>query len=214
MIQIKYFTFNPFMENTFILFDEGGPAIIIDPGCSNKEEEKVLTDFIRSHKLNVEKIVNTHCHIDHVLGNFYCKQEYTASLIIHKTELPLLLAVSTYASNYGFHQYHHVEPDAFIKEGEDLTFGDHHLKTLFVPGHSPGHVAFYSPEQKFCIGGDVLFHGSIGRTDLPGGDYDTLIKSIHEKLFPLGDDVTVYTGHGPETTIGVEKSTNPFCAIS
>ena len=209
MIQIKYFTFNPFMENTFILFDEGGPAIIIDPGCSSREEEKVLADFIRSHKLNVEKIVNTHCHIDHVLGNFYCKQEFGAPLIIHKTELPMLRAVSTYASNYGFNQYHHVEPDAFIKEGEDLTFGEHRLKTLFVPGHSPGHVAFYSPEQKFCIGGDVLFQGSIGRTDLPGGDYDTLIRSIKTKLLPLEDEYVVHSGHGPITNIVFERKNNP-----
>jgi hydroxyacylglutathione hydrolase len=213
MLEVKKFVFNPFMENTYVLFDETHECIVIDPGCAEKEEEDQLAAFIQSKNLVVKKLINTHCHIDHVLGNAFVKRKYNVGLIIHPIEEPMLRAVKSYASNYGFSQYQDSTADAFLKEGEPLTFGNQQLSVLFVPGHSPGHLAFYHAPTKILIGGDVLFENSIGRTDLPGGDFDTLITSIHQKFFTLPDDVTVYCGHGSETTIGFEKRTNPFCAL-
>ena len=214
MLQVKKFTFNPFAENTYVLFDNTKECIIIDPGCYEKAEEKELVDFIESNTLAVKKLINTHCHIDHVLGNAFVKNKFKVLLHIHPIEEALLRAVSSYASNYGFFQYQDSTPDVFLKEDEFVEFGDQKLKILFVPGHSPGHIAFYDAASKTLIGGDVLFENSIGRSDLPGGNFNTLINSIHEKFFTLPDDVTVYCGHGEETSIGFEKRTNPFCAIT
>lgn len=213
MLQVKKFVFNPFMENTFVLFDETKECIIIDPGCFEKEEEAELTSFIEGNNLTVKKLINTHCHIDHVLGNAFVKRKFDVSLWIHSIEEPMLKAVKTYASNYGFFQYQDSTPDAFLQEDDFVSVGNQKLGILFVPGHSPGHIALYHAESKTLIGGDVLFENSIGRTDLPGGNFDTLIESIHQKFFTLPDDVTVYCGHGAETSIGFEKRTNPFCAL-
>jgi hydroxyacylglutathione hydrolase len=212
-MQVQHFVFNPFMENTFVLFDETGECVVIDPGCYEKEEETQLVDFIISKNLKVKKVINTHCHIDHVLGNSFVKRKFNVPLYIHPKEEQQLRAVKSYAPNYGFAGYQEAEADGFMNEGEEVSFGNQKLQVLFVPGHSPGHVALYHPSSKVIIGGDVLFENSIGRTDLPGGDFDTLINSIHQKFFTLPDDVTVYCGHGSETSIGFEKRTNPFCAI-
>ena len=214
MLQIKSFEFNPFQENTYVLFDETGECVIIDPGCSDKREEAVLLQFISDIKLNVTKLINTHCHIDHVLGNAYVKHVFNVPLYLHQLETPMLRAVKSYAPNYGFPQYQDSEADHFIDESSRIAFGNQSLNILFVPGHSPGHIALYDEPTKSIIGGDVLFRNSIGRTDLPGGDMDTLIESIHQKFFTLPEDVTVYCGHGPTTTIGFEKRTNPFCAVA
>lgn len=214
MLQVRKFTFNPFMENTYVLFDETKNCVIIDPGCVEKEEENELTEFIQNNQLVVKQLINTHCHIDHVLGNAFIKRKFNVPLIIHPIEEPMLRAVKSYASNYGFFQYQDSTPDSFLNEGDQLVVGNQKLDVLFVPGHSPGHIALYDAATKILIGGDVLFENSIGRTDLPGGDYDTLINSIHQKFFTLPDDVTVYCGHGSETSIGFEKRTNPFCALS
>lgn len=214
MLSIQIFEFNPFQENTIVLYDETGEAVIIDPGCAEPEETNALDQFISSKKLTVKYLLNTHCHIDHVLGNDHVKQRYKIPFLIHELELPVLLAVKSYASNYGFPKYQEVLPDAFLKEHEVVKFGNTELSVLFVPGHAPGHIAFYHASQKTVVGGDVLFHRSIGRTDLPGGNFETLIKSIHEKFFTLPDDVVVYPGHGDPTTIKEEKTSNPFCALS
>lgn len=214
MLKIQSFVFNPLQENTYILYDETGECVIIDPGCYEQDECRELAGFITDHKLAVKLILNTHCHIDHVLGNYFVKEKYKVSLLIHTNELPVLKAVKAYAPSYGLHQYSEAEPDGFLNEGVNVQFGKQSLKVLFVPGHAPGHVAFLSESGKILLGGDVLFYNSIGRTDLPGGNYDTLINSIHEKFFTLPDDITVYPGHGPETTIGYEKRTNPFCALT
>jgi glyoxylase-like metal-dependent hydrolase (beta-lactamase superfamily II) len=197
-----------------VLYDETRECIIIDPGCYDGEEENKLLDFILSNNLQVKKLVNTHCHIDHVLGNAFVKHTYKVSLIIHPKEEQQLRAVKAYAPNYGFAKFQETMADEFMHDGDNISFGHQQLKVLFVPGHSPGHVALYSEKAKVVIGGDVLFENSIGRTDLPGGDYDTLIQSIHTKLFTLPDDVTVYCGHGTETSVGFEKRTNPFCSIT
>jgi hydroxyacylglutathione hydrolase len=214
MLRIQPFVFNPFQENTFVLFDETKKCIIIDPGCYEESEKEELASFIRQQELDVKFLLNTHCHIDHILGNSYVKEKYGVKLLISKLEEPVLMSVKVYAPNYGFMQYHEASPDAYLKEGDVVKFGNTNLNVIFVPGHSPGHIAFYDPENQVLIGGDVLFFNSIGRTDLPGGDYNTLINSIHQKLFTLPDQITVYPGHGPETTIGYEKRANPFCALS
>lgn len=213
MIEIKCFTFNPFMENTYVLYDETKEAIIIDPGCYEKEEQKQLSDFIDEHSLKVVKLLNTHGHIDHVFGNQWVKDLYNVKLYIHPKDEETLRSVKVYAPAYGFANYNESKPDAYLVEGEQVTFGDSILDILFAPGHAPGHIVFFNKDQNICIGGDVLFDGSIGRTDLPGGDHDTLIRSIHEKIFPLGDNMVVYSGHGGPTTVGKEKKSNPFCAL-
>lgn len=214
MLHIKSFTFNPFAENTFVVYDETKVAIIIDPGCCNRSEEELLANYIKENALTVTKLISTHCHIDHVLGNAFVKSAYNVPYLIHSHEEPVLKAVKAYAPNYGFPQYHEVLPDRFLADGDFITAGSNQFQIRFVPGHSPGHIALYNPDYKALIGGDVLFQNSIGRTDLPGGDYDTLIESIHTKLFTLPDEVTVYCGHGPATSIGYEKRNNPFCALA
>ncbi|MFN3403355.1 MAG: MBL fold metallo-hydrolase [Cytophagaceae bacterium] len=213
MINIQTFTFNPFQENTYLLFDETKEAIIIDPGCSDRDEEEQIKSFITNNGLVLTKLINTHCHVDHVLGNYFIKDHYKVPLIIHKYDEPVLKSVKVYAPSYGFYNYQEAIPDHYIEEGQIIQFGNSKLEILFVPGHAPGHIALYNREQNFCISGDVLFYRSIGRTDLPGGNFDILIQSIHRKLFKLPDNLIIYPGHGPETTIGEEKLYNPFCAI-
>jgi glyoxylase-like metal-dependent hydrolase (beta-lactamase superfamily II) len=213
MINIQSFIFNPFSENTYVVSDHSGTAVIVDPGCFEPDEKNQLDTYISSKQLNLKFLLNTHCHIDHVLGNDHVKSKYNVPLYIHKMEEPLLKAVKSYASNYGFAGYREALPDGYLEEHDEFRWGGSSFKVLFLPGHSPGHIAFYHAEQKILLGGDVLFQGSVGRTDLPGGDHATLIDSIQQKLFLLPDDVVVYCGHGPETTLGEEKMSNPFCAL-
>lgn len=210
IMKVTSFTFNPFQENTYLLHDETKECVVIDPGCYERREQEQLKDYIEKNGLKVVRLLNTHCHIDHVLGNTFVADTYGVGLEIHPDDEQTLRAVPTYAGSYGFPQYAETLPTAFLKEGDTVKFGNTELQVLFTPGHAPGHVVFYNESEKICIGGDVLFQESIGRTDLPGGDFDTLIQSINEKLFALPDDVTVYPGHGPETTIGHEKKHNPF----
>lgn len=212
MLKVQSFTFNPFQENTYVVFDETRECVIVDPGCADREETNLLTSFIRKEDLQVRAIINTHCHIDHVLGNYDLKTLYNVPLWIHRIEEPYLRAVSSYAPNYGFFSYAASTPDGYLDEPESVQVGAHRLEVLFVPGHSPGHIALYHEGSGFVIAGDVLFRNSIGRTDLPGGNFETLINSIHHKLFQLPDDTIVYCGHGTETTVGYEKQTNPYCA--
>jgi len=213
MIHIQSFTFNAFGENTYVLYDETRECVVIDPGCYERSEKEELSDFIQESNLKVVLLLNTHCHIDHVLGNAYVKEKYGVPFYIHELEAPVLRAVVNYAPIYGFPQYQEASPDHFLQLGTSVRFGQSELEVLFVPGHAPGHVAFVNRAQRLCIGGDVLFKRSIGRTDLPGGNFNTLIGSIHTQLFPLGDDFIVYPGHGESTTIGEEKRFNPFCAV-
>jgi len=214
MLTIQVFVFNPFQENSYVLYDDTKEAVVIDPGCYEEEEKLELEEFIEEHRLKVTMLLNTHGHIDHVLGNSFIKERFKVKLYIHRRDEPVLKAVSAYSSNYGFHLYQEAAVDDYLDEGHTISFGNQQFKILFVPGHSPGHVAFYNEKEKVVIGGDVLFQNSIGRTDLPGGNFDTLIQSIHEKLFTLPDDVAVYPGHGPKTSIGYEKISNPFCALT
>ncbi|MDG1188951.1 MAG: MBL fold metallo-hydrolase [Flavobacteriales bacterium] len=211
MIKIQSFTFNGFQENTYVLFDESKKCIIIDPGCYEQNEKLELERFIVDNELEAVKLINTHCHIDHVLGNRFVAEKWSLDLEMHELDLPTLRSVKDYCQLYGLHNYEESpEPSTFLKEGDKIHFGNSSLDVLFAPGHAPGHIFLYSKEQHFVIGGDVLFQMSIGRTDLPGGDYDTLISSIKDKLLPLDEQTKVYCGHGPSTTIGFEKANNPF----
>lgn len=210
MIQIQGFVFNPFEENTYILFDETKECIIIDPGCFNQSEQEEIVQFIKDEELKPVRLLNTHCHIDHVFGNTFIAKKYNLPLEIHKEDLQTLHSLPQVSSLYGLGAEESIEPAKFLEEGDKVTFGNSSLDVLFTPGHSPGSICFVSHEDKFIIGGDVLFYGSIGRTDLPGGDHETLLDSIRTKLFPLDDDFVVFSGHGKETTIGYEKQNNPF----
>lgn len=210
-MEINQITFNAFQENTFIVWDETKECIIIDPGCYEDNEKKLLSDFITSSNLKPIKLINTHCHIDHILGNKFVAEKWNIQLHIHKEDIPLIKKAEEIAKTYGFTQYKgSPSPKYFLKEGDILKFGNSKLNVLFTPGHSPGHISLLSIEENLVISGDVLFNGSIGRTDLPGGDYNTLMKSIKTKLLCLKDNTKVFCGHGPSTTIGKERLSNPF----
>lgn len=210
MIKIQTFIFNGFQENTYLLYDETNEAVIIDPGCYSSSEQIELVNFVTKNNLKVVKLLNTHCHIDHVLGNNFVCKKFNVDLSIHQLDLATLHATTEYGHLYGFNVDKSPEPTHFLNEGDKITFGNSTLDVLFTPGHAPGHVVFVNHEQKFVINGDVLFRGSIGRTDLPSGDHHTLLDSIRTKLFVLPNNFTVHTGHGPTTTIGYEKQYNPF----
>lgn len=209
-IQIQSFTFNAMQENTYIVYDETRQCIIIDPGCVEKHEQQDLLQFIAAEQLTPMFLLNTHCHIDHVLGNNFIKNYYKIKLIIHANEHQTLRSVKLYAAMYGYPNYEESEPNMYIAEGENITFGNTKLDILFVPGHSPGHIAFVENVSKNIFAGDVLFYRSIGRTDLPGGNHATLIESISKKLFTLDDNFIVHPGHGPKTNILDEKKFNPY----
>lgn len=211
--QIQVFTFNPFMENTYVVYDDSKECVIIDPGCYERSEQLALQNFIAQNGLQVKHLLNTHCHIDHVLGNAFVMHQFGVPLAIHEIEKAQLKAVESYAPSYGFAQYQPSEASLWLKEGDVVRFGTTELRVMFTPGHAAGHVVFVCDAAGFVINGDVLFQGSIGRTDLPGGDFNTLIHSIQQKMFLLPDETVVYCGHGPSTTIGYEKRTNPFCAV-
>ncbi|HLG02457.1 MAG TPA: MBL fold metallo-hydrolase [Bacteroidia bacterium] len=210
MITIKTFTFNPFYENTYVLSDETGECVIIDPGCHIAEEEKELEAYITENKLRPVKLLNTHCHVDHVFGNYFVATHWKTGLEMHRDDLGVLQSYPQVCKMYGFPGGPQPDPVAWLQEGDEVKFGNAVLRVLFTPGHSPGSISFYNAAQKFVIAGDVLFQGSIGRSDLPGGNFETLAASIREKLYTLPDDVQVYPGHGAPTTTGYEKKTNPF----
>ena len=210
MLEVKKFVVNPLQENTFLLFDESKECIIVDAGFYYGEEEDEVDYFIERNELKLKKLVNTHCHFDHMMGVEYLREKYQVDFEAHSDDAFWVDKVVDQALRFGF-EMKPVKPiDRFISEKETVSFGNTELKIIHVPGHSPGHVVLYSEKESILIGGDVLFYGSIGRTDLPGGDYDTLINGIKSKLFPLPDETVVYCGHGPETTIGFEKKNNPF----
>lgn len=210
MIHIEKFTFNPFSENTYILYDDDQNAFIVDPGNIQDHETKALADFIENHQLKVQNIILTHAHIDHVLGLQWAYDTYKKAVIMHQTEKEVLDRNPMTASNYGFFMKPMDVDIEYVKEGDVLRLGIEELKIYEVPGHSPGHIAFHNEEGKFVISGDVLFEGSIGRTDLFKGDHEQLLKSIREKIFVLDPETKVYSGHGNPTTVGFEKQYNPF----
>lgn len=210
MINVQPFTFNPLQENTYVLYNENKLCCIIDPGCYFSYEEKALTDFIEQNGLKPVYLLNTHCHLDHIFGNHFVHQTYGLTLHLHPLE-EQVLAFGPFTGekwNLPFENYN--ADFKFITEKDVIKLGDEELHILFTPGHSPGSISFYSKAHKFIISGDVLFEGSVGRTDLPGGSFDVLERSIKTQLYTLPPDVIVHSGHGESTTIGDEMKTNPF----
>lgn len=210
MATIQAFSNNPYQENTYLLYDDSGECAIIDPGMYTATEQNAVVSFIAEHQLKPVLLLNTHCHIDHVLGNKFVFDQYGLKPQFHEGEMVILEAMPAWAQQSGIRYELSPLPDIYLPESGTVTFGNTKLELIFAPGHSPAHLCFYSQADQIVIGGDVLFRGSIGRTDLPGGNHAQLINKIQQKLFVLPDDCTIYPGHGPETTIGFEKATNPF----
>lgn len=210
MIKVRFFTFSPVQENTYVLYNEQNKAIIIDPGCYFTAEQETLKKFIDDTQLEPVRLLNTHCHLDHVFGNKWVSETWNLELHLHAGEEQMLQLAPLSGEKWGLPFQNYSGPLHFLEEGDTIRLGNDALKVILAPGHSPASICFYCEEQGFLVGGDVLFRESIGRTDLPGGNHETLLKNIREKLFVLPDDVVVYPGHGPSTTIGHEKTHNPF----
>lgn len=211
MIKVVSFCFNPFQENTYLLIDESGrDCLVVDPGMYEPAEYDQFYDYLRTHNLTPRKIINTHAHIDHIFGVQALKEKFGIPFGLHAREMPVLEGAAGSAQLFGFALSAVPTVDFTISEDEVIAFGLSHIQVKFTPGHSPGSITFYQPESKWVLSGDVLFQGSIGRTDLPGGHTETLLNSIRKELYTLPDHTAVYPGHGAMTNIGVEKMTNPF----
>lgn len=210
MLQVEAFTFNPFSENTYVVYNEHGDAAIFDPGLYTAHDETAITQFIEEKGLKPAYLINTHCHIDHIFGNTYIAEKYGLELHAHQKEVPIIEMGTASATMYGLKYYPSVKIVHYIDENDTIILGKDRLDILFTPGHSPGSISFYNAEAGFVISGDVLFQGSIGRSDLPGGNHEVLLSSIRTELFTLPEHTVVYSGHGPATDIGTEKRFNPF----
>jgi glyoxylase-like metal-dependent hydrolase (beta-lactamase superfamily II) len=210
MLKIEKFVVNPLQENSFVLSDETQECIFIDPGFYFEVEQKEIIDYVEDNNLKPVKITNTHCHFDHIMGVEFIRNRFNIPFHAHPDDAFWVKQAIFQGKMFGFKMEPVQAPEHFYQKDETLKFGNTELEIIHVPGHSPGHVVFYSQKEGILIGGDVLFYGSIGRTDLPGGNHETLISGIKEKLFRLPDETKVYCGHGPETTLGFEKESNPF----
>jgi len=210
MFAVKVFIFSPVQENTYLLYNEKNECIIIDPGCYYDSEKNELFSFINNNALTPVLLLNTHCHLDHVFGNKWVAEQYGLKLHIHEKEKPVLDYAPAFGLSWDLPFDNYQGDLIYLREGDTVSLGEDRLEVFFTPGHSPGSIIFYCRNQHFVIGGDVLFKMSMGRTDLPGGNHQTLLNSITTKLFVLPEDVVVYPGHGDETTIGFEKKHNPF----
>ncbi len=208
---VKTFTFNPFRENTYLVYDETNEAVIIDAGCLDIGEKHKLENFISDNNLQLKRVLNTHLHIDHQFGNKYLFETYGLKPEACMEDEFLLENVKVQAAMFGLPMNETAqEIGNNINDNQEIKFGNSTLKALHCPGHSPGSMCFYSESNGLLFAGDVLFQGSIGRTDLQKGDYATLIRSITTRLMPLPDSTVVYCGHGESTTIGEEKRSNPY----
>lgn len=209
-MKLKYFTFGPFQENTYLLWDETNEGVIIDPGCFTSSEEQELKQFIDKNGIKLKHLLNTHCHVDHIAGNAFVCKAFGLLPQIHELDMVILESQEQVCKMYGLPCAISPRPEKFLKEGVPIAFGNSCLAVLHTPGHAPGHVVFFHEKSKVLINGDVLFYGSIGRTDFPHCNHEDLIRSIKEKVLRLGDDVIVYSGHGPKTTVGFERLNNPY----
>jgi hydroxyacylglutathione hydrolase len=213
MIQVVTFTFNPVQENTYVLTNEKGEALIIDPGCYFSAEERTLQNYLQEGNFTPIQLINTHCHFDHVFGNDFVAKAYNLELYIHPQEELLLQFAPASVAGYGLSFTNYAGKLHYLNAGDTIHLGNDDLKVLFTPGHSPGSISLYCEAQHFVIGGDVLFKDSIGRTDLPGANAEQLAQSIRTQLYTLPDETVVYPGHGEPTTIGYEKKHNPFVRV-
>lgn len=210
MIQVHTMVFNDFRVNTSIVYDASGECVIVDAGCNDEEEYAELKSYLKQNHLRPVKLLNTHYHIDHITGNKYFKEEMDLKVVAHKNNEYLLDDTILSFMGFGKLKKDIASIDEYIAEGDTISFGDSELEVIEAPGHTKGCVVYYSPTAGFAIVGDVLFSGSIGRTDLPGGDYDVLMESLKKITSKLPEDTKVYCGHGPSTTIGYELRSNPF----
>ncbi len=209
-MEIKSFVFNPVQENTYVLWDETSECVIIDPGCYTDKEFEKIDGFIKSKNLKPVRLINTHCHFDHIFGVERCRIAYQLKWEAHPGDAFLVEKAPAQGAMFGIPIQPIALPEIDLADGDEIAFGNTILKVIHVPGHSPGSICLYNETSKTLITGDVLFNGSIGRTDLAQGNYDQLIHGISTKLLPLPDDVDVFPGHGPASTIGDEKARNPF----
>jgi hydroxyacylglutathione hydrolase len=210
MIEIKKFIFNPFNENTYVLSDDTGQCLFVDPGCQSKVELSTLKSYIAEKNLVPVGTIITHYHIDHILGNNFIYENYGLKPRCHEKSRSLWKSLAQTAAMFGIKPENPIFPEEFVEEGDIISFGNSELKVLYTPGHAIGSICLVNDIEHFVITGDVLFHSSIGRTDLPTGDYKELRQTIMAKLFTLPDNYIVFPGHGPETSIGYEKMNNPF----
>lgn len=210
MLKVKKFVFNYLQENTYLVYADNGEAAIVDPGCNSPQEEELLQHFVEDNELNVRYLINTHGHFDHVLGNYAVLKIYNPEFLAHADDTFLLENLVESAHFYGLSANASPMPHKYLIHGDRIILGDDYLEVLHLPGHSPGSIGLYSPSSAFVLVGDLLFKGSIGRTDLPRGNYDVLMKSINHILFDLPHETVVYSGHGSATSLGVEFKTNPF----
>ncbi len=208
---IKTFTFNPFQENTYLIYDETGEAAVIDAGCYNETERQLIKNYLEDNNLVLKKVLNTHLHIDHQFGNKFLFETYGLKPEASKEDEFLLENIVEQLRMFGLPAGEGVQNiGSYIEDNQVIKVGNITLKAIHVPGHSPGSMCLYAENDGVLFAGDVLFRGSIGRTDLPKGDYATLINAITERLLPLPNETVVYSGHGPTTTIGSEKQQNPY----
>lgn len=210
MVKIKAFSFNPFQTNTYLIWDESKEAVIIDAAMYSVDENKQLLNFIKENSLILKASVCTHAHVDHIMGNAFIEEEFGLNPKMNEDGKMFLENAEEYANSFGLSIPNVVESNDFISEGDIISFGNSELEVINTPGHAAGSICLYNKSEKILFSGDVLFQGGIGRTDLPTGDFDTLLASIKEKLFKLDDDVKVYSGHGEPTAIGIEKESNPY----
>ena len=211
MIKIKKFVFNPFQVNTYLLFDDAdNEAYIIDAACSDKNEKSELLDFIEKRNLKIKALINTHCHVDHLLGVQELREIFNVDFYCSEPDQFLIDNSVAQGEFFGLRVNKPGPPDKYLVEGETLKLGESKIQVFQVPGHSPGSLIYYLENENIMFTGDVLFQGSIGRTDLPGGNYQKLVTGIQQKIMNLSDSIELFPGHGPSTTIGQEKLTNPF----
>lgn len=209
-MEIKTFHFNPIMVNTYLLSDETGEAVIVDPGNCQTYEDEQIREYVSAKNLKIKYIINTHPHIDHIAGNPWCMAEYHPELLMHEAGMPIYNKAFAYAAAFGLETEKMPAPDRFLQEGDVVTFGNQQLKVLYTPGHCDGSICLYSADNNLIITGDLIFELSVGRSDLPTGNEALLQQSIREKILPLPDEVTILSGHGDPTTVGRERRGNPY----
>ena len=210
MVTIKKFIFNPFQVNSYLIYDETLECVLVDASCYEEKEKKELKSFLAKHKLTLVKNISTHCHIDHILGNTFVAENFGVYPEYHEESVPFFLTAKEIGNSFGFALEDFPPPEGFIQNGDIISFGNNQLRVIYTPGHAAGSICLYHEKEGFVMTGDVLFKETIGRTDLPSGNFNLLMRSIREKLFALPDETIIYPGHGPETTIGYEKANNSF----